>query len=84
MFGNKRGQAQSYYLMANPTDMKIRPSEAFTLTEDELFGLELRVAKRADEIAQTGARGMSHDVEHWLQAERDVLAVEQPSQRRAS
>jgi len=70
--------------MANLTDMNIQLSAASALTEDELFGLELRVAKRADEIAQTGARGMSHDVEYWLQAERDVLAVEQPRQRRAS
>jgi hypothetical protein len=70
--------------MAHLTDMNTRLSAVSTLKEDELLGLELRIAKRADEIAQTGATGMDHDIECWLQAERDVFAGGQPGQRRAS
>ncbi len=63
--------------MANPSGTHIQLSAVSALTEDGLLGLELKVAKRADEIAQTGPRGMFRDIEYWLQAERDVLAGEQ-------
>jgi hypothetical protein len=81
-FGNKRGKARSYYTMAHSTGTHTRLPAASAPAEDELLGLELRVAKRADEIAQIGARGLFHDIEHWLQAERDILTEEQARHRR--
>jgi hypothetical protein len=62
--------------MANATGMNSPSAATWAPVEHELLALELRVAKRADEIAQPGARGIFHDIEHWLQAERDVLAVD--------
>jgi len=70
--------------MANLTETDLQVLAASALTEEGLLGLQLRVAKRADEIAQTGARGMFCDIECWLRAERDVLAGEQPRHRLAS
>ena len=80
-FGNKCGYVKSYYVMAHPTGTHIQLLAASALTEDGLLGLELKVAKRADQIAHNGARGLFQDIEYWLQAERDVLASEQPGQR---
>jgi hypothetical protein len=60
--------------MSTLAEMDLPLLMASALKEDGLIGLQLRVAMRADEIAQTGARGMSNDVAHWLQAERDILA----------
>lgn len=41
---------------------------------DELAQWELRIAQRADQLAATTERGRNHDLENWLQAEREVLA----------
>jgi hypothetical protein len=70
--------------MANLTETDLQLLAASALTEEGLLGLQLRVARRADEIAQTGARDRFRDIEYWLQAERDVLAGEQPRHRLAS
>jgi hypothetical protein len=39
----------------------------------ELFELELRIARRADELAQTGGSRPRRDLEHWLRAEREIM-----------
>lgn len=40
---------------------------------DDLDQLELRIARRADELNHRfGQPG--HDLEHWLQAEREIIA----------
>jgi hypothetical protein len=41
---------------------------------DELGQWELRIAQRADQLAAQTERGRDHDLENWLQAEREVLA----------
>jgi len=41
----------------------------------ELFDLQLRVARRADELAKTVPHHRDHSVECWLRAEREVLAL---------
>jgi hypothetical protein len=39
---------------------------------DDLDWLELQIARRADELClQAGIRGK--DLEHWLQAEREIM-----------
>jgi hypothetical protein len=49
----------------------IRPA---TLTwDDELFHLQLRVARRADELSRGSPASRAHDLEIWFQAEREVL-----------
>lgn len=40
----------------------------------ELFELELRVARRADELARTAVPLQDRNYEFWLQAEREVMA----------
>jgi hypothetical protein len=70
--------------MANLTETDLQLLMASALTDEGLLGLQLRIAKRADEIAPTEVRGMFRDIEYWLQAERDVLAGEQPRHRLAS
>lgn len=41
---------------------------------DDLDRLELRIARRADELNHRfGHHG--HDLEHWLQAEREIIAA---------
>jgi hypothetical protein len=41
---------------------------------DDLDQLELRIARRADELnGHFGARG--HDLEHWLQAEHEIIVA---------
>lgn len=40
---------------------------------DALTQWALRVARRADDLARTTASGRDHDLESWLQAEREML-----------
>ncbi|HEX2855235.1 MAG TPA: DUF2934 domain-containing protein [Opitutaceae bacterium] len=40
---------------------------------DELAQWELRIAQRADQLAAKTERGRNHDLENWLQAEREVM-----------
>ena len=55
----------------NTTHDKISPTAE--LSDEVLFDLELRISRRADELAKAAANG-ERDLEHWLQAERDILA----------
>jgi len=43
-------------------------------TGRELFELELRVARRADELAKNVAPHQNRDLEFWLRAEREIMA----------
>ena len=47
------------------------PNPASHEAVDELL---LRVAQRADQLAQTTDHGRERDLENWLQAERETLA----------
>jgi hypothetical protein len=41
---------------------------------DDLDHLELRIARRADELnGRFGHHG--HDLEHWLQAEHEIIVI---------
>lgn len=42
------------------------------LPTDELFELELRIAKRADELARQCQTDTEHSVDAWGQAEREL------------
>lgn len=49
---------------------------------DDLDRLELQIARRADELTlRAGVRG--RDLEHWLQAEREVIGSYQSKDRQA-
>lgn len=43
--------------------------------EEELFQLELRVARRADELAGRSAANRGQDLLHWFQAEREIFSI---------
>jgi hypothetical protein len=43
-------------------------------SDQELFELELRIARRADELAQTVVPRQDRNLEYWLRAEREVMA----------
>jgi hypothetical protein len=43
------------------------------LEVDALLQLELKVAKRADNLWRSAGYGSGEDLVHWLQAEREVL-----------
>ena len=40
----------------------------------ELFELELRIARRADELAKTAMPLQDRNFEFWLRAEREIIA----------
>jgi hypothetical protein len=42
------------------------------LTDDELFSLEWKIARRADELSRDSRSNPAHDLEHWQQAEREI------------
>jgi Protein of unknown function (DUF2934) len=42
--------------------------------DDRLLQLELKVAQRADKLAEASGRSRGKDLEHWLQAEQEILA----------
>lgn len=42
------------------------------LPTDDLFQLERRIARRADELARDFGLDRGHSLEHWRQAEREV------------
>jgi hypothetical protein len=44
------------------------------IADEALFDLELRISRRADELAKVAASNRERDLEHWLRAERDILA----------
>jgi hypothetical protein len=39
---------------------------------EDLFEIELRVARRADELARTRGSDRQKDVAHWSEAEREI------------
>jgi hypothetical protein len=43
---------------------------------DEFQHVQILIARRADELSQTGRKGQAHDLEYWLQAEQEVLGFE--------
>jgi len=43
------------------------------IDEDDLLRLELKVAKRADELSEESGRIRGKDLEHWLRAEQEVF-----------
>jgi hypothetical protein len=51
---------------------KIAPAAEFS--DEALFDLELQISRRADELAKAAASNGERDLEHWLQAEFDIMA----------
>lgn len=47
--------------------------------DDELFQLELRVARRADELARGNESSRGHDLQIWFQAEREIISAPAPA-----
>jgi len=48
-------------------------SRAGEIETDPLIELELRVARRADELARSAITQTSINLRHWLQAEQEIL-----------
>lgn len=52
-------------------------SPAVEVTEffptDELERLELKIARRADDLSEHGAADPRHAIDHWCRAEREAL-----------
>jgi hypothetical protein len=55
----------------NTTEDKI--TLAAELSDEALFDLELRISRRADELAKAASNG-ERNLELWRQAERDIMA----------
>ena len=55
----------------NAPDLVTENSPRFA--DEELVALQLRVARRADEISRQNAADRGADLERWLQAERECL-----------
>ena len=49
------------------------PNLLNAVPDDPLSQLELRVAKRADELARIGGAGTGTDLAYWMRAEREVF-----------
>jgi hypothetical protein len=43
---------------------------------DEFQQVQTLIARRADELSQSGPKGQAHDLEYWLQAEQEVLGLD--------
>jgi ribosomal protein L9 len=43
---------------------------------EDLFEIELRVARRADELARTHGSDRQKDVAHWSEAEREIWGTQ--------
>jgi len=56
----------------NTTEDTITP--AAELSDEALFDLELRISRRADELAKAAASNRERSLEYWLQAERDIMS----------
>jgi hypothetical protein len=54
-----------------------------TLPDDELFQVEQKIARRADDLMRQPGSGPGHALECWLQAEREIwgaiAAVDAPT-----
>lgn len=51
--------------------------------DDPLFQLQIRVARRADELARQAGPGRDTDVRSWQQAEQEIMEADE-SARKAS
>jgi len=56
----------------NTTEDQITSAAEFS--DGALFDLELRISRRADELAKAAAANRERSLEHWFQAEREILA----------
>jgi hypothetical protein len=54
---------------ANPA----KPPVPAQIAADPLLQLELRIARRADELARSAAARTALNLRHWLQAEEEIL-----------
>ena len=43
-----------------------------TFTDDPLFELERKIARRADELTRQRGTDREHALEHWREAEREI------------
>jgi hypothetical protein len=55
---------------SNPEKNENSPAET---AGQELFELELRIARRADELADTGVSRIDRNLEYWVRAEGEVV-----------
>jgi hypothetical protein len=55
----------------NPSHLPATPAVDFP--EDDLLRLEMKVAQRADQLSERHGRVPGRDLEHWLQAEREIF-----------
>ncbi|HVS51160.1 MAG TPA: hypothetical protein VHD62_02300 [Opitutaceae bacterium] len=56
------------------TTLELPPAAPATVSwEEELFALELRVARRADELARGYEASRARDLQVWFEAERELL-----------
>lgn len=60
----------------NTTEDNIAPEAE--VSDEALFDLELRISRRADELAKAATSGNERGLEYWLQAERDIMAEQGP------
>jgi hypothetical protein len=61
-----------------PKDQSTRGSIA--RAQDDLLRLEMKIAQRADQLWRNNGRTRGHDLQHWLQAEREIWArIPQPA-----
>jgi hypothetical protein len=51
---------------------------------DELSRLELSIAQRADRLARLDGAERGKDLQHWLQAEREVFALTATTEKSVS
>ena len=49
--------------------------------DDPLFQLQIRVARRADELAMQAGSGREMDLRSWQQAEREVLEADESTRK---
>jgi hypothetical protein len=50
-----------------------KPQLPDDLQKDDLLRLEMLVARRADKLSEEAGNAPGHDLENWLQAEREVF-----------
>jgi len=55
------------------TTLAAPPTDTTALIDEELFQLQLRIARRADELARQPQQNHNQDLIVWLEAERDVF-----------
>jgi hypothetical protein len=67
------------YISDFPPDMNALTAAATALpppsSRDEFQQVQTLIARRADELSQSGPKGQAHDLKYWLQAEQEVLTL---------